>query len=98
MATCEHWFAYVRTFYGLPTGASQGVDGSCNYALETIRYIRQRLGSTSEGTSEVVAEQKANFAPYKQSKCTAGGKGQTWTVKKRLPCSVAERETLVRQV
>lgn len=83
-------------FNAVTTGA--GIDGSCSRALHAIQAIRQRLGS-----SDVIAEQRANFAPY--TKPSTSGKGQNWTVKMvclsghnatRVPCTVADRETLVQ--
>ena len=92
--------------YGLPTGARQGVDASCSRALEAALSIRQRLGSAAGRANDVVAKQRSNFTPYTQPKKSAtGSKGYNWSVKmvclskknaRRVPCSVAERETLVQ--
>ena len=76
---------------------------SCSRAINAICSIRRRLDSSHE----ISAEQKANFAPYAESKAKkhrTGQKGQSWTVKvvlsnqdaTRVPCSVAEREILVQ--
>lgn len=85
--------------YNFDLGMRRGVSGSCSRALEAVRSLRQRLGTTR--SQDISAEQKSNFASYKAS----GRKIQSWTIKvvclgnkeaTRVPCSVAEREILVQ--
>ena len=75
--------------------------GACSRAVQAVRSIRERLKGGSG--SQAAVEQRRNFAPYNKK----GGriKGKTWTLKvvclssrhaHRVPCSVAERETLVQ--
>ena len=81
---------------------SERLTASCSRALDTMRSFRSHIGSSSD----VSAEQKTNFAPYRRpKKSIVGTKGQSWTMKvvclasrdgTRVPCSIAEREALVQ--
>lgn len=76
---------------------------------EAIRSVRERLGSrrAAQGDaakSDAAGEQRANFAPYAETRRSTGGRrGRSWSLKAvclsgrnatRVPCTLAEREGL----
>lgn len=82
-------------------GTRQQASNSCSRALGAVRSLRQRLECNQ--SPDIAAEQKSNFASYKEAKPYRKHKG--WTVKvvclsnkdaTRVPCSITEREMLVQ--
>ena len=91
------------TDFCLILGFRQQASGSCSRALEAMRSLRQRLGTTR--CRDIASEQKSNFAPYRGVKTTGTHKNQSWTLRvvclsntdaRRVPCGVIEREMLVQ--
>ena len=84
------------------TISRQRSSASCNWALEAVRSVRERL----LGGNSAIEEQRANFAPYGSS-CRRGTNraiSKQWSIKMfcladkncvRVPCTPSSREVLI---